>query len=108
MTADEQDEQTDSGSAGHTTPHARLRARVAPRVAAAADRVRNRAGAASEGEVEDLQERVAALESEIQELRRMNVRLAELVDVVQELMYPVAKRDEAALDAAFEKFQRSL
>ncbi|MFM6850518.1 MAG: DUF6752 domain-containing protein, partial [Terrabacter sp.] len=38
----------------------------------------------------DLERRVAALEEAVQENRALNVRLAELTDVVSELLLPVA------------------
>ena len=41
-------------------------------------------------------------------MRRHNVRLAELADVVQELLVPMASRDEAAIQEAIERFQESL
>ena len=44
--------------------------------------------------IEALRERVAVLEDEVQECRQLNLRLAELTDVVQELLLPVAQRDE--------------
>ena len=42
------------------------------------------------------------------EMRRHHVRLAELADVVQELLVPMASRDEAAIQKAIERFQESL
>jgi hypothetical protein len=56
----------------------------------------------------DLAGRVAALEADVLELRRHNVRLAEIVDVVQELLIPLASRDQARVDEAIEKFSKSL
>jgi hypothetical protein len=56
----------------------------------------------------ELQERVAGLESEIAELRRHHLRLAEIADVVQELLIPMASRDESRISEAIEKFQQSL
>ena len=56
----------------------------------------------------DLTRRVDALEADVLELRRHNVRLAELADVVQELLVPLASRDQARIDEAIEKFSRSL
>jgi uncharacterized coiled-coil protein SlyX len=56
----------------------------------------------------DLDDRIAELESDIAELRRHHLRVAELADVVQELLVPMASRDQARIDAAIEKFQRSL
>jgi hypothetical protein len=52
--------------------------------------------------------RVRQLEADVAELRRHNLRLAELVDVVQELLVPLASRDDEQVAAAIEKFNRSL
>lgn len=52
--------------------------------------------------------RVRQLEADVAELRRHNLRLAELVDVVQELLVPLASRDDERAAAAIEKFNRSL
>ena len=48
------------------------------------------------------------LEADVVELRRHNVRLAEIADVVQELLVPLASRDQARIDEAIEKFSKSL
>ena len=56
----------------------------------------------------DLARRVEALEADVLELRRHNVRLAEIADVVQELLVPLASRDQARIDEAIEKFSRGL
>ena len=56
----------------------------------------------------DLAARVQALEADVLELRRHNVRLAEIADVVQELLVPLASRDQARIDEAIEKFSKSL
>ena len=53
----------------------------------------------------DLAARVAALEEAVQENRALNVRLAELTDVVTELLLPVAARDEQKLEALLEKYR---
>ena len=42
------------------------------------------------------------------EMRRHNLRLAELADVVQELLIPMASRDEVAVQEAIEQFQEVL
>lgn len=55
-----------------------------------------------------LRERVAELEREVQECRRLNRRLAELMDVVQELLLPLAQRDEDRLRTAIDRFTTSL
>lgn len=56
----------------------------------------------------DLEERVAQLESEIAELRRHHLRVAELTDVVAELVVPLASRDQERIDRAVESFSQSL
>ena len=56
----------------------------------------------------DLRRRVAALEDEVQELRALNLRLAELTDIVTELLLPVAQRDETRLRELLARYQKSL
>ena len=68
---------------------------------------RFRAGVQAEG-VDALRERVAVLEDEVQECRQLNLRLAELTDVVEELLLPVAQRDEQRVSAVLEKYARGL
>ena len=58
--------------------------------------------------VRELEQRVADLEADVAEMRAHNVRLAELADVVQELLVPMASRDEATVQRAIERFQESL
>jgi uncharacterized protein YhaN len=58
--------------------------------------------------VEALQKRVSVLEDEVQECRQLNLRLAELTDVVQELLLPVAQRDEQRVTALLEKYSQGL
>ena len=41
-----------------------------------------------------LYKRVAELEEEIQETRKLNQRLSDLIDVVTEILVPVADRDD--------------
>ena len=62
----------------------------------------------SRAAVRRLEERVADLEADMTEMRRHNVRLAEIADVVQELLVPMASRDEEAIQEAIERFQESL
>lgn len=45
-------------------------------------------------EVTSLRRRVTELEAEVQETRRLNVRVAELLDIVEELLVPISLRDE--------------
>lgn len=58
--------------------------------------------------MQQLAERVADLEADIAEMRQHNLRLAELVDVVQELLVPLASRDDETVQAAVERFRKSL
>ncbi len=44
----------------------------------------------------------------MQECRQLNLRLAELTDVVQELLLPVAQRDEERISAVLEKYAEGL
>ena len=60
------------------------------------------------GESLNLRRRVRRLEAEVQEGRALNVRLAELTDIVTELLLPVAARDEDKLAALLEKYRQSV
>ncbi|MEZ5096670.1 MAG: DUF6752 domain-containing protein [Nocardioides sp.] len=53
----------------------------------------------------DLWRRLTALEEEVQECRQLNLRLAELCDVMMELLLPAAQRDEAAIAEILERYQ---
>jgi len=64
--------------------------------------------AAGGGIVDDLLTRIEQLEDEVQENRNLNLKLAELIDVVQELLVPVASQDRERIEAAVAKFERSL
>lgn len=52
--------------------------------------------------------RVTELEAEVQECRQLNLRLAELTDIVQELLLPVAQRDEQRLAELMERYAKQL
>lgn len=56
----------------------------------------------------DLVQRIADLEAEVQESRNLNLRVAELVDVVSELLVPIASQDQAKIQEAIAKFEKSL
>lgn len=58
--------------------------------------------------VVDLRRRVKRLENEVQECRALSLRLAELTDLVTELLIPVAQRDEAKVAELVERYQKSL
>lgn len=55
-----------------------------------------------------LEARVAELEREVQELRRTNLRLAELTDVVEELLVPIASQDRERIETALARYPRSI
>lgn len=63
---------------------------------------------ASSARVAELERRVADLERDLDEQRRHQLRLAELADVVQELLVPLATRDEDRAQEAIDRFNRSL
>jgi hypothetical protein len=58
--------------------------------------------------VQQLEQRVTDLEADLTELRRHNLRLAEMADVIQELLVPMASRDEEAVRDAIARFRESL
>ena len=55
-----------------------------------------------------LEARVAALEAAVEENRRLNQRLADVVDVVTELLVPALDRDDARVAAALANLNRTL
>ena len=55
-----------------------------------------------------LSRRVAELEAEVQECRQVNLRLAELTDVVMELLLPVAARDEERVAELLEHYRTTV
>lgn len=56
----------------------------------------------------ELENRVRALEAEVQENRALNRRIAELTDVVGELLLPVADRDEARIAEVLAEYRKSI
>lgn len=63
---------------------------------------------ARRGQVRALRIRVAKLEAEVQELRRLNRRTAELADIVQEVLVPAADRDDERVRRLLEKYSDAL
>lgn len=55
-----------------------------------------------------LRRRVTALEEELQETRQLNKRLAELADVVAEVLLPAEQRDEKRLQELLAKYESRL
>ena len=58
--------------------------------------------------LDQLQQRLDDLEAEVQECRQLNVRLAEVTDLVEQLLLPMAARDEEKIAAAVEKYSRTI
>jgi C4-dicarboxylate-specific signal transduction histidine kinase len=56
----------------------------------------------------DLEARVAALEAAVEENRRLNQRLADVVDVVTELLVPALDRDDARVTEALANLNKTL
>ena len=52
--------------------------------------------------------RLGALEAEVQENRQLNRRIAELTDVVAELLLPVADRDEERVRELLAAYRASI
>jgi hypothetical protein len=59
-------------------------------------------------QVAALRKRVNRLEAELEESRQLNRRLAEVTDVVAELLLPGQGRDEERLRAALEDYDRGI
>jgi hypothetical protein len=59
-------------------------------------------------DIAELRDRVQELEEEVRECRRLNRRVAELTDVVAELLLPAAQQDENGLRERLERYSSSL
>lgn len=59
-------------------------------------------------ELDQLKTRVTELEAEVQECRQLNLRLAELTDVVQELLLPIAARDEDKVAELLDRYAKGV
>jgi hypothetical protein len=59
-----------------------------------------------DAELHDLRSRVAELERDVQESRLLNQRLAELTDVVAEVLVPAADRDDKKLAERLTTYNR--
>ncbi|MFL6105766.1 MAG: DUF6752 domain-containing protein [Marmoricola sp.] len=57
--------------------------------------------------ITELESQVAELMESVEENRRLNERLADVLDVITELLVPVAGRDDPRVEAALEKLERS-
>ena len=55
-----------------------------------------------------LERQLRELEAEVQECRQLNIRLAEVTDLVEQLLLPMAAQDEEKIAAAVEKYSRTI
>lgn len=58
----------------------------------------------SAGRVRDLEARVAQLEAQVREQELLHHRFAELLDVVTELMVPLSRRDQDAVEETIARY----
>ena len=73
------------------------------------DRAVERVARAVAGDrLDNLQRRLDDLEAEVQECRQLNLRLAEVIDLVEELLLPIAAQDQERIAAAVEKYSRAM
>lgn len=70
--------------------------------------IKDRLTGGSAEHVAALERRVAELEAEVQECRNVNLRVAELTDLVTELLVPLAAGDQAAVRDLVERYHASL
>ena len=59
----------------------------------------------NDARIERLEAEVAELMESVEENRRLNERLSDVLDVVTELLVPAADRDDARLRAALDSLQ---
>jgi hypothetical protein len=57
------------------------------------------------GGPDSVRARLRRLEDEVQENRRLQRRVAELTDLVTELLVPLARRDEEGVEAVLERYR---
>ncbi len=74
-------------------------------VARAAERM---ARAVAGERLDALQQRLEHLEAEVQECRQLNIRLAEVTDLVEQLLLPIAAQDQEKIAEAVEKYNRTI
>lgn len=71
--------------------------------------IKDRLSRAAGGESRvDLERRVAELEAEVQECRNVNLRVAELTDLVTQLLVPLASGDQAKVRELVEGYRAGL
>jgi hypothetical protein len=55
-----------------------------------------------------VEERLTALEAELQEHRQLSRRVAELTDLVADLLVPLARHDQAEVEAIVNRYRASI
>lgn len=83
----------------------RLRERVA---GVDLDRLRSNQLGHLRDELAELRARVTELEQEVQECRRLNKRVAEVTDLVSEVLLPATHRDEARTQKLLKQYLGSI
>ena len=58
--------------------------------------------------IDELERRVKDLEDELLDAHRLGRRLAELMDVVEELLVPISQRDDAKVQELLDRYVKSL
>ena len=91
-------EVTREGTGGKGSKGPGLKARTVERMARAVAGER----------LDALQERLQDLEAEVQECRQLNIRLAEVIDLVEQVLLPIAAQDQEKIAAAVEKYNRTI
>lgn len=94
---------TDSNVAEVTANSLRDSARAGGRVL----RARADQAAWAIAKIRELPERFKQLERDVQEAQRLHQRVAELTDVVAEVLVPAADRDDARVRAALAKYHET-
>ena len=62
----------------------------------------------AEKNIDALRRRVAELETEVQEARHLNKRLADIADVMAEVLLPAGERDEERLREVLSRYDATL
>jgi hypothetical protein len=91
-------EVTREGAGGSGSGRPGLKARAVERMARAIAGER----------LDALQRRLEDLEAEVQECRQLNIRLAEVTDLVEQLLLPIAAQDQEKIAVAVEKYNRTM
>ena len=64
--------------------------------------------ARAEKQLRNLRRRVAGLEEEVLESRQLNKQVAEMIDVIAEVLLPAGQRDEQRIHELLKKYEAGL